>query len=94
MITQDSAAIIAEAGEIRGEAVEFMNKVEAFYAKIAEYIGEGEGKAWSGPRAQNFLTNAEAKKATFESAKANLDSLANNLEEQGNAWAGFEGGAC
>lgn len=92
MITQDSGAIIAEAGEIRGEAVEFMKKVDAFYAKMAEYIGEG--KAWSGPRAQNFLTNADAKKTTFESAKANLDSLANNLEEQGNAWSSFEGGAC
>lgn len=91
MITQDSAAIIAEAGEIRTNAAEFMKKVEAFYAKMKEYIGEE--KSWSGPRAQNFLTNAEAKMTTFNSAKANLDSLANNLEEQGQAWAGFEGGA-
>ena len=68
MITQDSAAIIATAGEIKADAVEFMNKVEAFYTKMAEYIGEG--KSWSGPRAQSFLTNADAKKTTFESAKA------------------------
>ena len=94
MITQDSAKIIAAAEAITSEAEQFMKDVETFYTTTKGYIGDGEGKAWSGPRATAFLANVDAKKPTFESAKANLDSLAKNLDEQGQAWASFEGGAC
>jgi hypothetical protein len=94
MITQDSAKIIETAENIKSEADQFMKDVENFYTTIKSYIGDGEGKAWSGPRATAFLANVEAKRTTFESAKANLDSLAKNLNEQGQAWASFEGGAC
>lgn len=94
MITQDSAKIIEAAENIKSEADQFMKDVENFYTTIKSYIGDGEGKAWAGPRATAFLANVDAKKPTFESAKANLDSLANNLNEQGQAWASFEGGAC
>ena len=92
-IEQDSGAIITAAGAIRGDAAEFMVKVDAFYDLITQNIKESEGGLWNGPRATAFLANVNAKKATFTSAKTNLDNLANNLEEQGKAWQGFEGGA-
>lgn len=93
MVTQDSAKIIEAAEAITTDAEQFMKDVETFYTTIKSYIGDGEGKAWSGPRATAFLANVDAKKTTFESAKSNLDSLAKNLNEQGQAWASFEGGA-
>lgn len=92
MMEQDSSVIISTAQEIKSDADVFKNMVDAFYDLINDNIKAAEGGSWNGPRAASFLANANAKRATFDSAKANLVSLANNLEEQGNAWAGFEGG--
>lgn len=103
---QDSTKIINAADALDGYTGDagaagtgsFMGLVNEFYDKINEkFIAEGttEGgfgtACWGGPRCAAFLKNAEAKRATFNSAAANFKSLATNLREQGQAWASFEG---
>ena len=57
----------------------FMGLVNEFYDKINEkFIAEGTNEGgfgtacWGGPRCAAFLKNAEAKRATFNSAAANF----------------------
>lgn len=80
-----------------GEATSVSGLVKSFYGKIHAYFKaeavEGSSALWAGPRCKEFLTNADAKMATFNSAIKNFNALADNLESQGNAWNSFENGA-
>ncbi len=90
-IKQDSEALKKIAEEIRDLGRRFNTERDAFFNAVKAEIGEDEThKTWYGPNAKKFIDEFEKAGLEFDKAYANIMSMADNLDEQANAWQSFE----
>ncbi len=92
VVSQDSKELRSIAGVINSAASDFEEKYNALFQKLQDQLTEAESEisAWWGPQATAFYEEISGKKLQFQNAKANLNSMATNLEEQAQAWDTFE----
>lgn len=91
-VSQDSDALRKDAEYIR----EMANKFQSQYTKLFDEMTTNlkadvdSSAAWWGPQAQLFLENFNKKEMDFKNAYNNIVNMAENLEEQAQAWDTFE----
>lgn len=69
----------------------YVSLYNAMYDELDSNMGPaGSGKMWHGNRAQQALTDAQAKKDTFEAVSNLLEEKAKGLELHGNEWNNFD----
>jgi cytochrome c556 len=92
-VSQDSDLLRGDADAIRTYADNFKKQYENLFSEMeANLKAEAdESVAWWGPQAGLFLENFKAKEEDFINAYNNITNMAQNLEEQADAWDAFEG---
>lgn len=89
---QDGEGLKADAEEIRTQAASYKAKIERLYEEVNNTVSASdEGKAWFGPKAGEFAQAVENLRGDFENVEKALQSAADELEKQANAWSNFEG---
>ena len=93
-VRQDGDALVAIAEEIENAADNFNKAKQAIFDEMDLRLGatEDENKAWWGPLSKVFLDNFNKKEEDFNTAYKNIASMAQNLNEQAEAWSAFEEG--
>lgn len=92
VVSQDSRELRLEADYISRMGNVFQKQYEELFQEMESNISEAakDDIAWWGPQAGLFLKNFNDKKAVFEQAHKNINSMAENLEQQADAWDAFE----
>lgn len=89
---QDGEGLRKDAASIREQAANYRTKIERLYDEIHNTVSAtDEGKAWFGPKAGEFVQAVENMRGDFETIAKTLESAADELESQANAWSKFEG---
>lgn len=92
IVSQDSGELRQDAEFISSMGTTFQKQYEELFQEMDANISGAakDGIAWWGPQAELFLNTFNEKKAVFENAYKNINSMANNLEQQADAWDAFE----
>lgn len=89
---QDGEGLKQDANSIREKAADYKAKIEKLYEEVNSTVNvSDESKAWFGPKAGEFVSAVESLRDDFESVNKALQSAADELEAQANAWSKFEG---
>lgn len=89
---QDGEGLRKDAEQIREQAANYRAKIERLYDEVHNTVSPSdEGKAWFGPKAGEFFQAIENLRGDFETIAKSLESAADELEAQANAWSTFEG---
>lgn len=91
-VFQDSAAMKEIANGIQSDKARLDKLTEDFYALINENITEEDNgnSSWFGPSANGFAEEVNKERKSFETASANMQTLANSLNEHAETWTNFE----
>lgn len=88
----DTAGLRADAESIRTHTNNYKSKIEKLYEEVNNTVNvSDESKAWFGPRAGEFVQAVENLRGDFENIEKALQSAADELDAQANAWSNFEG---
>lgn len=89
---QDGEGLRNDANDIRERAADYKAKIEKLYEEVNSTANvSDESKAWFGPKAGEFVNAVEGLRDDFENINKALQSAADELESQANAWSAFEG---
>lgn len=91
-VRQDGERLLEIAEEIRANGDSFKSMYQSIFDEMDTRLGaeESGSRAWWGPQATRFNEAFGKKIEEFEKAFTNITEMADNLENQANAWNTFE----